>query len=239
MKHFASAHWMKCPFDELSMWQNVVLQSCARLCWQFKTLIFVQHSSVGKLNEAFCLRPLNEVSMRWTIHVTECHDTILQLWWQAVKFSWSNKLQLSSKIWSLFRESRDGKIILISVQYFRFLAAFLGQPLAPLSEPSQPLLEWRYSYLCPFLKGPSPASHSGLSNNVVVAQLIQRSLPTPECPWFESSHWQNFYIEHLHTANCIEKTKIKKKKLGIVRFLKNQCNYTINKCETCKYGSGI
>ena len=33
-------------------------------------------------------------------------------------------------------------------------------------------------------------------------------------PRFDSSHWQNFYFEHLHSANCIEKTKIKQKEAG-------------------------
>ena len=32
----------------------------------------------------------------------------------------------------------------------------------------------------------------------------------------------NFFAEHLFTVNCIEKTKIKKKRLGIVHFLNNE-----------------
>ena len=38
-------------------------------------------------------------------------------------------------------------------------------------------------------------------------------------PRFKSSHWQN-YIEHLFTVNCIEKTKIRKKRPGMAH-LKN------------------
>ena len=42
-------------------------------------------------------------------------------------------------------------------------------------------------------------------------------------PRFKFSHWQNFiYIEHLFTVNCdIEKTKIKKKRPGMVLFKKD------------------
>ena len=38
-------------------------------------------------------------------------------------------------------------------------------------------------------------------------------------PRFESHHRQKNYIEHF-TVNCIEKTKIKKKRLGRAHFLK-------------------
>ena len=38
-------------------------------------------------------------------------------------------------------------------------------------------------------------------------------------PWFESRHWQKIYIEHF-TVNCIEKTKIKKKRPGKAHFFK-------------------
>ena len=38
-------------------------------------------------------------------------------------------------------------------------------------------------------------------------------------PRFHSSHQQNF-IEHLLIINCIEKTKINKKRLGMAHFLK-------------------
>ena len=37
-------------------------------------------------------------------------------------------------------------------------------------------------------------------------------------PRFESSHRQNLYVEHLFTGNCIEKIKIKKKRLGMAHF---------------------
>ena len=36
-------------------------------------------------------------------------------------------------------------------------------------------------------------------------------------PRFDSSHWQNFN-EHLFIVNCIEKTKINKKRLGMAHF---------------------
>ena len=39
-------------------------------------------------------------------------------------------------------------------------------------------------------------------------------------PRFDSSHRQNF-IEHLFIINCIEKTKINKKRPGIAHFFKN------------------
>ena len=38
-------------------------------------------------------------------------------------------------------------------------------------------------------------------------------------PQFESSHRQNF-IEHLFIINCIEKTKINKKRPGMAHFKK-------------------
>ena len=39
-------------------------------------------------------------------------------------------------------------------------------------------------------------------------------------PRFDSSHRQNF-IEHLFIINCIEKTKINKKRPGMAHFLNN------------------
>ena len=51
------------------------------------------------------------------------------------------------------------------------------------------------------------------SREVVVAQLVERSLTIPEVQRFDSSHRQNF-IEHLFIINCIEKTKINKKEAG-------------------------
>ena len=54
---------------------------------------------------------------------------------------------------------------------------------------------------------------------VVVAQLVERSLAIPE-----DQGWNpvigKIYIEHLFTVNCIEKTKIKKKRSGMAHFLK-------------------
>ena len=48
---------------------------------------------------------------------------------------------------------------------------------------------------------------------VVVAQLVERSPPTPE---IRSSYpvIGKTFIEHLLTVNCVEKTKIKKKEAG-------------------------
>ena len=47
--------------------------------------------------------------------------------------------------------------------------------------------------------------------SVVVAQLVERSLPTPVIS-------KLLKIEHLFTVNCIEKTKIKKKRPGMANF---------------------
>ena len=41
-------------------------------------------------------------------------------------------------------------------------------------------------------------------------------------PQFKSSHRRNFI--HVFTINCIEKTKIKKKRPGMARFVKKECN---------------
>ena len=53
---------------------------------------------------------------------------------------------------------------------------------------------------------------------VVVAQLVERLLAIPEVrgsnPVIDKT-----YIEHLLTVNCIEKTKIKKTRSGMVHFL--------------------
>ena len=46
---------------------------------------------------------------------------------------------------------------------------------------------------------------------VVVTQLVDRLLPTPEVHR-SNPVIGNFYIEHLFTINYIEKTKIKKKR---------------------------
>ena len=53
---------------------------------------------------------------------------------------------------------------------------------------------------------------------MVVAQLIELSLPTPEIHGSSPVKGKTFYIEHLYTINCIEKTKIKKKRLGMAHF---------------------
>ena len=52
---------------------------------------------------------------------------------------------------------------------------------------------------------------------VVEAQLVERSLPTPEVRIQSSA---NFYVEHLLTVYCIEKTKIKKKMPWMAHFEK-------------------
>ena len=52
-----------------------------------------------------------------------------------------------------------------------------------------------------------------------MAQLVERSLPIPEV---SSSNpvIGKIYIEHCFTVNCIEKTKIKKKRPGTAHFFK-------------------
>ena len=53
---------------------------------------------------------------------------------------------------------------------------------------------------------------------VDVAQLVERSPPTPEICSSNTVIWQTFF-EHLFTVNCVEKTKIKKKRPGMANFL--------------------
>ena len=55
---------------------------------------------------------------------------------------------------------------------------------------------------------------------VVVAQLVERSLPTPEVrSQFESGHRQTFISDiYLFIVNCIEKTEIKIKRPGMAFF---------------------
>ena len=52
-----------------------------------------------------------------------------------------------------------------------------------------------------------------------MAQLVEQLLAIPEV---RSSNpvIDKIYLEHLFTANCIEKTKIKKKRQGIAHFYK-------------------
>ena len=63
------------------------------------------------------------------------------------------------------------------------------------------------------------------NGEVVVAQLVEWSLMIPDVSRFDSSHRQNF-IEHLFVnmviINCIEKTKINKKRYGMAHFLKHK-----------------
>ena len=56
---------------------------------------------------------------------------------------------------------------------------------------------------------------------MVVAQLVEQLLPIPEARG-SNPVIGKIYIEHLFaTVNCIEKTKIKKKRSGLTHFLKN------------------
>ena len=52
---------------------------------------------------------------------------------------------------------------------------------------------------------------------MVVAQLVERSLPIPEVRG-SNPVIGKIYIEHLFTVNSFEKTKIKKKSPGIAHF---------------------
>ena len=52
---------------------------------------------------------------------------------------------------------------------------------------------------------------------VVVAQLVERSLPIPEVRGSNPIIGKKNYIEHF-TINCIEKTKRKKKRPGKAHF---------------------
>ena len=54
---------------------------------------------------------------------------------------------------------------------------------------------------------------------LVVDQLVERSLPTPEVRSL-NPFVANFYIEHLLTVNYIEKTKINEKEAGSGPFIK-------------------
>ena len=61
-----------------------------------------------------------------------------------------------------------------------------------------------------------------LSNSAraaVVAQLVEWSLAIPE-PHGSNPVIGKIYMEHVFSVNCIEKTKIKKKRPGLA-FLKN------------------
>ena len=58
---------------------------------------------------------------------------------------------------------------------------------------------------------------------VVEAQLLERSLPTPEVCG-SNPGIGNIYIEHLFPVNCIEKMKIKKKRPGMAHFFKKLPN---------------
>ena len=52
-----------------------------------------------------------------------------------------------------------------------------------------------------------------------MTQLVERVLPMPESPLFESSHWQTFISDiYLCTVNVIEETKINKKRPRMSHF---------------------
>ena len=56
-----------------------------------------------------------------------------------------------------------------------------------------------------------------LPREVVVTQLVEWSIPTPEVRG-SNPVISKTSIEHLYTVNCIEKTKIKKKRPGMDHF---------------------
>ena len=69
---------------------------------------------------------------------------------------------------------------------------------------------------------------------VIVAQLVERSLPIPEVR-NSNPVISKFCIEHLVTVNCIEKTKRKKKRLGMELFLKtSQLNRKCKRLHLCR-----
>ena len=58
----------------------------------------------------------------------------------------------------------------------------------------------------------------------------------PRGPRFEFSHWQTFKSKiYLFTVNCIEKTKIKKKRPGMAHFYKNYRSSSHIKCTYIGY----
>ena len=61
-------------------------------------------------------------------------------------------------------------------------------------------------------------SHKSVYNwAVVVTQLAEQSLPTPEDPGSNATIG-NFYKEHLFAVNCLGKTKMKKRAQRMVDF---------------------
>ena len=60
-----------------------------------------------------------------------------------------------------------------------------------------------------------------LDRAVVVAQLVEQLLPTPEVHGSNPVIVKLLYVEHLCTVNCFEKTKIKKKRLVMAHFKKS------------------
>ena len=60
---------------------------------------------------------------------------------------------------------------------------------------------------------------------VVVAQLVERSLPIPEVRGSNPVIGKNLY--RTFTVNCIEKTKIKKKRPGMAHFFNSDSRIKI------------
>ena len=61
---------------------------------------------------------------------------------------------------------------------------------------------------------------------MVVAQLIERSLPIPEVRG-SNPVIDKICIEHLFIVNCIEKTKIKKNMPGMSHFFKKKQTFSV------------
>ena len=69
---------------------------------------------------------------------------------------------------------------------------------------------------------------------VVVAQMVKRSLPAPELRGSNPVIGKLLYIERLFTFNCVEKTKIKKKKQGMAHFRPTRCCSYVYLCYVLK-----
>ena len=86
-------------------------------------------------------------------------------------------------------------------------------------------LSWAFLFFC------SSKYHFNFAINkcepgaVVLAQLVEWSLPIPEVCILNPVIGNNLYIEHLFTVNCIEKTKIKNKEAGNGQFKKINANH--------------
>ena len=75
-----------------------------------------------------------------------------------------------------------------------------------------------------------PKANNYFKGEVVVVQLVERSLPTPEV------RGSNPVIgKFICTINCIEKTKIKKKEAGKAQFLTSRYNFWLKSAECNLY----